>query len=76
VQFQFASLPTRRTHKVPCVQLASSDDTVLSESVGWQLCNFIQIESDAPSWVKHTRRSLLTSGYSKVIAHETGVNVE
>jgi hypothetical protein len=76
VQFQFASLPTRRTHKVLCVQLAFSDDTVLSESVGWQLCNFTQIESDAPSWVKHTRRGLPTSGYSKFIAHETGVNVE
>jgi hypothetical protein len=76
VQFQFASLPTRRTHKVPCVQLASSDNTVLSESVGWQLCNFTQIESDAPSWLKHTRGGLPTSGYSRFIAHETGVNVE
>jgi hypothetical protein len=65
----------RRTHKVPYVQFASSDDTVLSESVGWQLCNFTQIESDAPSWVKH-KRGLPTSGYSKFIAHETGVNVE
>jgi hypothetical protein len=51
-------------------------DTVLSESVGWQLCNFTQIESDAPSWVKHTSRGLPTSGYSKFIAHETSVNVE
>jgi hypothetical protein len=76
VQFQFAFLPTRRAHKVPGVQLASSDDTVLSEFVGWQLCNFAQIESDAPSWVKHTERGLPTSGYSKFIAHETGVNVE
>jgi hypothetical protein len=58
------------------VQLAFSDDTVLSESVGCQLCNFTQIESDAPSWVKHTRRGLSTSGYSKFIVHETGVNVE
>jgi hypothetical protein len=57
------------------VQLASSDDTVLSESVGWQLCNFTQIESDAPSWVKH-ERGLPASGYSKFIAHEMGVNVE
>jgi hypothetical protein len=66
----------RRTHKVTCVQFASSDDTVLSEFVGWQLCNFTQIESDAPSWVKHTSRGLPTSGYSKFIAHEMGVNVE
>jgi hypothetical protein len=58
------------------VQLAFSDDTVLSESVGGQLCNFTQIESDAPSWVKHTKRGLPTSGYSKFIAHETSVNVE
>jgi hypothetical protein len=57
------------------VQLAFSDNTILSESVGWQLCNFTQIESDAPSWVKHTRRGLPTSGYSKFIAHETGVIV-
>jgi hypothetical protein len=42
---------------------------------GRQLCNFTQTESDAPSWVKH-KRGLLTSGYSKFIAHETGVNVE
>ena len=69
-------MSARRTHKVPCVQFAFSDDTVLSESVGWQLCNFTQIESDAPSWVKHTRRGLPTSGYSKFIAHETGVIVE
>jgi hypothetical protein len=57
------------------VQLDSSDDTVLSESVGWQLRNFTQIESDAPSWVKH-KRGLPTGGYSKFIAHETGVNVK
>jgi hypothetical protein len=43
---------------------------------GRQLCNFTQIESDAPSWVKHTERGLPTSGYSKFIAHEMGVNVE
>jgi hypothetical protein len=58
------------------VQLAFSDDTVLSESVGWQLCNFSQIESDAPSWVKHTSRGLPTSGYSKFITPGMGVNVE
>jgi hypothetical protein len=57
-------MSVRRTHKVPCVQFASSDDTVLSESVGRQLCNFTQTESDAPSWVKHTERGLPTSGYS------------
>jgi hypothetical protein len=27
-------MSARRTHKVPCVQFAFSDDTVLSESVG------------------------------------------
>jgi hypothetical protein len=41
-----------------------------------QLHNFTQTESDAPSWVKHSERGLPTSGYSKFIAHETGVNVE
>jgi hypothetical protein len=61
---------------VPGVQFAFSDDTVLSESVGWQLCNFTQIGSDAPSWVKHSERGLPTSGYSKFIVHETGVIVE
>ena len=66
----------RRTHKVPYVQFASSDDTVLSESVGQQLCNFTQTESDAPSWVKHIERGLPTRGHDKFIAHETGVNVE
>ena len=69
-------MSARRTHKVLCVQLASSDDTVLSESVEWQLCNFTRIESDAPSWVKHTERDLPTSGYGKFIAHETDVDVE
>ena len=58
------------------MQLAFSDDTVLSESVGWQLCNFTQIESDAPSWVKHTERGLPTSGYRKFIAQGTCVDVE
>jgi hypothetical protein len=28
------TMSARRTHKVTCVQFASSDDTVLSESVG------------------------------------------
>jgi hypothetical protein len=28
------TVSARRTHKVPCVQFAFSDDTVLSESVG------------------------------------------
>jgi hypothetical protein len=41
-----------------------------------QLHNFTQTEADAPSWVKHLERGLPTSGYSKFIAHETGVNVE
>jgi hypothetical protein len=43
---------------------------------GRQLCNFTQTESDAPSWVKHTERGLPTSGCSKSIVHETGVNVK
>jgi hypothetical protein len=29
-----------------------------------------------PSWVKHTERGSPTSGHDKLIAHETGVNVE
>jgi hypothetical protein len=41
-----------------------------------QLRDFTQTESDAPSWVKHTERGLPTSGCSKFIAHETGMNVE
>jgi hypothetical protein len=41
-----------------------------------QLRNFTQTEADAPSWVKHLERGLPTSGYSKFIAHEMGVNVE
>jgi hypothetical protein len=70
-------MSARRTHKVPCVQFASSDDTVLSESLGRAaITHFTQTELDAPSWVKHTERGLPTSGYSKFIAHETGVNVE
>jgi hypothetical protein len=41
-----------------------------------QLHNFTQTKADAPSWVKYSERGLPTSGYSKFIAHETGVNVE
>jgi hypothetical protein len=41
-----------------------------------QIHDFTQTESDTPSWVKHTERGLPTSGYSKLIAHVTGVNVE
>jgi hypothetical protein len=41
-----------------------------------QIGNFTQTESDAPSWVKHIKVGLLTSGHDKFIAHETGVNVE
>ena len=41
-----------------------------------QLRDFIQTELDATSWVKHTKGGLPTSGRSKFIAHETGVNVE
>jgi hypothetical protein len=39
------------------------------------ICDFTQTESDAPSWVKHTKGGLPTSGRGKFIAHETGVNV-
>jgi hypothetical protein len=53
------------------VQFASSVDTVLSESIGRAaITHFTQIESDAPSWVKHTERGLPTSGYRKF--HSTG----
>jgi hypothetical protein len=41
-----------------------------------KILHFTQIESDAPSWVKHTERGLPTSGYGKFVAHETGVDVE
>jgi hypothetical protein len=44
--------------------------------LGGNYANLPQIESDAPSWVKHSERGLPTSGYSKFIAHETGVNIE
>jgi hypothetical protein len=47
--------------------------SLLSE---WQLRDLTQTELDAPSWVKHTERGLPTSGYSKFMAHEMGVNVE
>jgi hypothetical protein len=41
-----------------------------------QLHDFTQTELDATSWVKHIERGLPTSGHSKFIAHEMGVNVE
>jgi hypothetical protein len=41
-----------------------------------QIRDLTQIESDAPSWIKHTERGLPTSGHGKFIAHEMGVNVE
>jgi hypothetical protein len=47
--------------------------SLLSER--WR-CDFIQTESDATSWVKHTERGLPASGHSKFIAHEMGVKVE
>jgi hypothetical protein len=70
-------MPARGTHKVPCVQFAFSDDTVLFESVE-RVANtqFYPTESDSTSWVKHTERGLPTSGHGKFIAHETGVDVE
>jgi hypothetical protein len=42
----------------------------------WQIRDFTQTEPDAPSWVKHIERGLPTSGYGKLIAHETSVDVE
>jgi hypothetical protein len=42
----------------------------------WWTCDFAQTESDATSWVKHTERGLPTSGYGKLIAHETSADVE
>jgi hypothetical protein len=57
-------MSARGTHKVPYVQFAFSDDTVLSESVGRAVdTRFYQIEPDATSWVKHTERGLPTSGH-------------
>jgi hypothetical protein len=47
--------------------------SLLSE---WRIHDFTQTESDATFWVKHTKRGLPTSGHSKFIVHETGVNVE
>jgi hypothetical protein len=41
-----------------------------------QTRDFTQTEPNATTWVKHTERDLPTSGHSKFIAHETGVNVE
>jgi hypothetical protein len=71
------TMSARGTHKVPCVQFALSNDTVLSESVERAaITRFSQTESDAPSWVKHTERGLPASGYCKFIAQWTGVNVE
>jgi hypothetical protein len=70
-------MSARGTHKVPCVQFAFSDDTVLSESVGRAaITRFTQTKPDATSWVKHTERGLPTSGYRKFIAQGTGVNVK
>jgi hypothetical protein len=48
----------------------------LSLSSERQIGDFTQTESDATSWVKHTKGGLPTTGHSKFIAHETGVNVE
>jgi hypothetical protein len=47
--------------------------SLLSE---WQIRDLTQTESDATSWVKHTKIGLPTSGHDKFIAHGTGVNVE
>ena len=67
----------RRTQKVPCVQFAFSDDTVLSESVERAVdMRLYPTEPDATSWVKHIKICLPTSGHSKFTVHETGVSVE
>jgi hypothetical protein len=41
-----------------------------------QIRDFPQTESDAPSWVKHIKEGLPTSGHDRFVAHETGVDVE
>jgi hypothetical protein len=53
--------------------LTQAESGLLSER---QIHDLTQAESDAPSWVKHTEGGLPTSGHSKFIAHETGVNVK
>jgi hypothetical protein len=40
------------------------------------ICDSTQTEPDATSWVKHTERGLPSSGYGKLIAQETDVDVE
>jgi hypothetical protein len=70
-------MPARGTHKIPCVQFAFSDDTVLFESIERAVnTRFYPNRTDATSWVKHTERGLPTRGHGKFIAHETGVKVE
>jgi hypothetical protein len=59
------------------VQLAFSDDTVLSESIGWAaLMQLYPNRIRCTILGKTHERGLPTSGCSKFIAHETGVNVE
>jgi hypothetical protein len=41
-----------------------------------QIRDFTQTESDAPSWVKHIKVGLPTSGHDKFVAHVTDVDVE
>jgi hypothetical protein len=70
-------MSARGTHKVPCVQFAFSDDTVLYESVGRAVdTRFTQTEPDATSWVKHTKGGLPTSGHWNFITRKTSVDVE
>jgi hypothetical protein len=47
--------------------------SLLSE---WQIRNLTQADSDATTWVKHTKGGLPTSGHGKFMAHETGADVE
>jgi hypothetical protein len=41
-----------------------------------QIRDFTQTESDAPSWVKHIKVGLPTSGHDKFMVNETDVDVE
>jgi hypothetical protein len=71
------AISAKRTHNVPCVQFAFSDDTVLSESVGRAvITRFYPTRIRGTILGKTHRRGLPTSGYRKFIAQGTGVDVE
>jgi hypothetical protein len=70
-------MSARGTHRVPCAQFVFLMTLYfLSLLSKRQICDFTQTEPDAASWVKHIERGLPTSGYSKSIAQDTGVDVE